>query len=36
MILFTPGPANISERVRAALMHPDIGHREREFRDLLM
>jgi len=35
MILFTPGPANISERVRAALLHPDIGHREREFSDLL-
>ena len=35
MIIFSPGPANISERVRQALTKPDIGHRESEFTDLL-
>lgn len=35
MILFSPGPSNISERVRQALLHPDIGHREPEFGALL-
>ena len=35
MIIFSPGPANISERVRAALTNPDIGHRESEFTSLL-
>jgi 2-aminoethylphosphonate-pyruvate transaminase len=35
MIIFSPGPANISERVRGALTNPDIGHRESEFIDLL-
>lgn len=35
MILFSPGPSNISERVRHALLHPDIGHREPEFGALL-
>ncbi len=35
MILFSPGPSNISERVRNALLHPDIGHREPEFGALL-
>ena len=35
MIIFSPGPANISERVRHALTNPDIGHREREFTCLL-
>lgn len=30
MIIFSPGPANISERVRRALTLPDIGHREEE------
>lgn len=30
MIIFSPGPANISERVRKALTLPDIGHREEE------
>jgi 2-aminoethylphosphonate-pyruvate transaminase len=35
MILFSPGPSNISERVRRALLHPDIGHREPEFGALL-
>ncbi len=31
MIIFSPGPANISERVRQALMLPDISHRGEEF-----
>ncbi|MBX9928519.1 MAG: aminotransferase class V-fold PLP-dependent enzyme [Gemmatimonadaceae bacterium] len=35
MILFSPGPSNISERVRRALLHPDIGHRESEFHTIL-
>ena len=35
MILLNPGPVNVSERVRQALMRPDICHRESEFRDLL-
>jgi len=35
MIIFSPGPANISERVRGALTNPDIGHRESEFTELL-
>jgi len=35
MIIFSPGPANISERVRRALTTPDIGHRESEFSTLL-
>lgn len=30
MILFSPGPSNISERVRRALLAPDIGHRDPE------
>ncbi len=30
MIIFSPGPSNISERVRKALTLPDIGHREEE------
>ncbi|MBA2486475.1 MAG: aminotransferase class V-fold PLP-dependent enzyme [Nitrospira sp.] len=30
-----PGPVNVSERVRQALMRPDICHRESEFSDLL-
>jgi 2-aminoethylphosphonate-pyruvate transaminase len=36
MIIFSPGPANITERVRRALTNPDIGHRESEFTDLLL
>ena len=36
MIIFSPGPANISERVRRALTSPDIGHRESEFSELLV
>ena len=35
MLILSPGPANISERVRAALTLPDIGHRDTEFRALL-
>ena len=35
MILLNPGPVNVSERVRQALMRPDICHRESEFAELL-
>ena len=35
MLILSPGPANISERVRRALANPDIGHRESEFSELL-
>ena len=35
MLILSPGPANISERVRLALTNPDIGHREVEFSTLL-
>lgn len=35
MIIFSPGPANISERVRKALTLPDICHRDSEFAELL-
>ena len=35
MLILSPGPANISERVRQALTRPDIGHREPEFSTLL-
>ena len=35
MLILSPGPANISERVRKALTNPDIGHREPEFSTLL-
>lgn len=34
-IIFSPGPANISERVRKALTLPDICHRDDEFTNLL-
>ena len=36
MLILSPGPANISERVRRALTRPDIGHRESEFSTLLV
>ena len=35
MLILSPGPANISERVRGKLTMPDIGHRDKEFRQLL-
>lgn len=35
MIIFSPGPANISQRVREALTLPDICHRDEEFSLLL-
>jgi len=35
MILLNPGPVNVSERVRQALLRPDICHRESEFNELL-
>lgn len=34
-ILLNPGPVNISERVRRALLKPDLCHREKEFSLLL-
>lgn len=34
MILFSPGPANISEKVRSAMTRPDICHRDTEFCEL--
>ena len=33
-LLLNPGPVNLSERVRNALLRPDICHREQEFYDL--
>src|SRR6185312_2007158 len=35
VIIFSPGPSNISERVRRALLAPDICHRDSEFTELL-
>jgi len=35
MILLNPGPVNVTERVRQALLRPDICHREPEFTELL-
>ncbi len=35
MLILSPGPANITERVRLAMTLPDIGHRSCEFADLL-
>ncbi len=35
MILLNPGPVNVSERVRKALLRPDMCHREEEFSELL-
>lgn len=35
MILLNPGPVNVSERVRKALLREDICHREEEFSHLL-
>src|SRR5687768_2581573 len=34
MILLNPGPVTLSERVRKALLKPDLCHREPEFFDL--
>ena len=34
-IIFSPGPANISKKVRNALTLPDICHRDEEFTELL-
>ncbi|MCG8324789.1 MAG: 2-aminoethylphosphonate aminotransferase [Thiotrichales bacterium] len=33
-ILLNPGPVNLSDRVRQALLRPDLCHREQEFADL--
>jgi 2-aminoethylphosphonate-pyruvate transaminase len=35
MILLTPGPVTVSERVRKAFLRPDIGIRESEFGELI-
>jgi 2-aminoethylphosphonate-pyruvate transaminase len=35
MILLNPGPVNVSDRVRQALLQPDICHRESDFSELL-
>ena len=35
MTLLNPGPVNVSERVRQALLRPDVCHRESEFTELL-
>jgi 2-aminoethylphosphonate-pyruvate transaminase len=35
VLILSPGPGNISERVRTALTLPDIGHRSAEFTQLL-
>ena len=34
MILLNPGPVNLSDRVRKALLNPDLCHREGEFSQL--
>ena len=34
-VLLCPGPVMVSEHVKTALLHPDIGHREPEFSILL-
>jgi 2-aminoethylphosphonate-pyruvate transaminase len=34
-VLLNPGPVNVTERVRRALLEPDICHREEEFSSLL-
>ncbi len=34
-VLLNPGPVNVTERVRQALLKPDLCHREAEFSDLL-
>jgi 2-aminoethylphosphonate-pyruvate transaminase len=34
-VLLNPGPVNVTERVRQALLNPDLCHREKEFTDLM-
>ena len=34
-VLLNPGPVNVTDRVRQALMLPDLCHREKEFTDLM-
>lgn len=34
-VLLNPGPVNVTERVRQALLRPDICHRESEFSEIL-
>ena len=35
-VLLNPGPVNVTENVRRALLNPDICHREEEFSNLLL
>jgi len=35
LVLFSTGPANISDKVRSALCNPDICHRDTEFTEML-
>lgn len=35
-LLFTPGPTNVSDRVRRALISDDVFHREEEFSEILL
>ena len=35
MVLLNPGPVNVSERVRKALLQPDMCHREPECAELI-
>jgi 2-aminoethylphosphonate-pyruvate transaminase len=35
-VLLNPGPVNVSERVRRALLGPDLCHRERDFGEILL
>jgi len=34
-VLLNPGPVNVTDRVRQALLKPDLSHREKEFSDLM-
>ncbi len=34
-VLLSPGPVNVTDRVRQALMRPDLCHREKEFSDIM-
>lgn len=34
-VLLNPGPVNVTDRVRQALLKPDLCHREKEFSDLM-
>ena len=36
IVLLNPGPVNVTDRVRQALMLPDLCHREKEFSELMV